>query len=120
MNSPPGNSQPGCRAAAPDTLAPEDDALLLDLALKIERKGLTAPAVLWLESLRPVSFLGTQFMHFLNPFVRMLYDTDRFERLALILEERAHLERLLRHLEAVADTRRTGNGRAPDGQENDS
>ena len=104
----PEDSRPGCQAAPPASLAPADDALLLDLARKIDRKRMTAPALLWLESLRPVSFLGTQLMHFLNPFVRMLYDSDTFERLAQILEERDHLERLLCHLEAVADAPKSG------------
>ncbi len=86
----------------PPTLSQRDDQLLQELAVKIERKGLTAPALLWLESLRPVSFLGSQAMHFLNPFVRMLFDSDAFARLATILEEREHLERLLYHMEAAA------------------
>ncbi len=93
----------GSREARPATLSAEDDRLLLEMAVKIERRRLTAPAVLWLESLRPVSFLGAQAMQFLNPFVQMLFDTDKFQRLAEILEERDHLERLLRHLEAVED-----------------
>jgi hypothetical protein len=110
----------GCRAAPPDTLAPLDDVLLLDLAMKIERKGLTAPALLWLESLRPVSFLGTQLMHFLNPFVSMLYDSNTFERLAMILEDRAHLERLLCHIEAVAETGLTSSHEETGDQESKS
>ena len=92
----------GCREPRPETLSEADDRLLLELALKIDRKGLTAPAILWLESLRPVSFLGSQAMHFASPFVRMLVAGDTFERLAVILEERAHLERLLRHVESLA------------------
>ncbi len=97
------NQVQGSPAPRPATLSPEDDRLLLDLALKIDRKGLTAPAILWLESLRPLSFLGSQAMHFLNPFVQMLVPSETFARLAEILEERAHLERLLAHIEAVAD-----------------
>jgi len=89
-------------AERPPTLSQMDDQLLQELALKIERKALTAPALLWLESLRPVTFLGSQVMHFLNPFVRMLFDSDTFERLATILEDREHLERLLYHLEMAA------------------
>jgi hypothetical protein len=92
----------GSTEARPETLSEEDDQLLLELAVKIDRRNLTAPAVLWLESLRPVSFLGSQAMHFLNPFVQMVFDTEKFKRLAEILEEREHLERLLCHIEALA------------------
>jgi len=99
----PSQGEQGCRENRPETLSEEDDQLLLELAAKIDSRGLTAPAVLWLESLRPVSFLGSQAMHFLNPFVQMLFDTEKFKRLAEILEERNHLERLLCHIEALAD-----------------
>jgi hypothetical protein len=92
----------GARGPRPATLTAADDALLLDLARRITRRGLATPAVLWLESVRPLSFIGSQIMHFLEPFVRLLVSADTFGRLATILEERAHLERLLLHLEAVA------------------
>ena len=44
----------------PVTLAADDDLLLAELALAVQRRGLTTPAVLWLESLRPLSFVGAQ------------------------------------------------------------
>lgn len=88
----------------PDTLAADDDLLLAELALAAQRRGLATPAVLWLESLRPLSFVGAQAMHALTPFVQLLTSGDRFARLAAILEERGHLERLLRLIETAATT----------------
>lgn len=82
----------------PPTLTPEDDELLRGLAATIQRRGLATPAVLWLESVRPLAFLGAQAMHFLSPFV----PGSSFSRLATILEERSHLERLLGHIEDAA------------------
>jgi len=86
----------------PATLAADDDLLLADLALAVQRRGLATPAVLWLESLRPLSFVGAQAMHALTPFVQLLKSGARFERLAAIFEERGHLERLLRLIETAA------------------
>lgn len=97
---PPDRTPPGPR---PETLSAEDDAWLGDLAARIARRGLTAPAVLWLESLRPVSFLGSQVLHFLSPIVQLVVPTASLPRLAEILEERSHLERMLEHLETAAD-----------------
>jgi len=86
----------------PATLAADDDLLLAELALAVQRRGLATPAVLWLESLRPLSFVGAQAMHALTPFVQLLTSGARFERLAVIFEERGHLERLLRLIETAA------------------
>ncbi len=93
----------GPREPRPSTLSPEDDAWLAELAGRIQARGLTAPAVLWLESLRPLVFLGTQAMHFMNPLVQLIVPLPSWPRLAAILEERSHVERLLQHLEAAAD-----------------
>ena len=88
--------------ACPATLAPADDLLLAELALTVQRRGLATPAVLWLESVRPLSFVGAQAMHALTPFVQLVSAGARFARLAEIFEERGHLERLLRLIEAAA------------------
>ena len=90
--------------AAPAGLASADDQLLAEVALAVKRKGLETPAVLWLESLRPLSFLGAQAMHFLTPFVQAFMPADRFRRLASVLEERANLERLVRLVEVAANS----------------
>lgn len=86
----------------PATLEAADDLLLAELALAVQRRGLATPAVLWLESLRPLSFVGAQAMHALTPFVQLLTRGVRFERLAEIFEDRGHLERFLRLIETAA------------------
>lgn len=88
--------------ARPATLPADDDLLLAELALAVQRRGLATPAVLWLESLRPLSFIGAQAMHALTPFVQILTQGVRFARLAVIFEEREHLERFLRLIETAA------------------
>lgn len=99
----------GGEGGRPPGLSEEDDRLLREVAAKVVRRGLATPAVLWLESLRPVSFLGSQAMHFLDPFVQVLGGGIAFGRLAAILEERRNLERLLEHIEDLA----RGGGAAP-------
>ena len=74
---------------------------------RVTGRGLEAPALLWLDSLRPLSYLGSQAMHFLHPLVQLVVPAERFGRLAEILEERSHLERLLLHLEALAGEEET-------------
>lgn len=97
----------------PDTLSEEDDRLLADIAGLICRRGLATPAVLWLESLRPLSFLGSQALRFCEPFAQPFLPAGQCGRLAEILEVRGHLERLVRHVEAAADAEPAGPAGGP-------
>ena len=88
-----------------DALAPEDQALLDRLAAWIAVRRLETPAVLFLESVRPLSFVGAQAMYFLEPFARALFATPDYERLARLMERRSNLELLVRAIELAADRR---------------
>jgi len=92
----------GAATPRPATLSAEDDLLLARIARAIARRGLVTPAVLWLEGLRPLSYLGSQALYFCEPLLQALVPSLALGRLAAILEERAHLERLIRHIEAAA------------------
>jgi len=54
----------------------------------ITRFGLTVPAILSLESVRPLSFVGSQFMHVMSPAVGMLVPHGEWDELASLLEDR--------------------------------
>jgi hypothetical protein len=100
----------GCATPPPPTLSAEDDRFLAGIALAVERRGLVTPAVLWLESLRPLSYLGSQALYFCEPFLQALLPAVSLARLAGIFEERAHLDRLIRHIEAAAADRPSDGG----------
>lgn len=67
----------------------------------VVRFGLTVPAVLWLESMRPLSFVGSQFMHVLSPSVTSFLPTNEWDALASLLEERNGVEHLITRIEAL-------------------
>jgi hypothetical protein len=92
----------GAESPPPPTLSAEDDRFLASIALAVERRGLVTPAVLWLEGLRPLSYLGSQALWFCEPLLQALVPSLSLGRLAGILEERSHLERLIQHIEAAA------------------
>jgi hypothetical protein len=73
---------------------PDDLALLDKVASGIVRRGMADPAVLFLESLGPLNFLGSQVLHGLAPFLELVCDPTELERLANILERRDSIERL--------------------------
>ena len=74
---------------------PEDLALLEKVARVIVGRGMAMPALLFLESLGPLNFLGSQVLHGLRPFLDLVCDATEMERLAGILERRDSVPRLI-------------------------
>jgi hypothetical protein len=62
--------------------------------LPSHHREMAAPALLFLESLGPLSFLGSQVVHGLKPFMDVVIDPADAERLATLLERRESIERL--------------------------
>ena len=79
----------------------EDLALLDRIAGEVRRRGLQAPAVLFLESIQPLNFLGSQAMHFLRPMAGVVLSEAQWVRAAEILERREALEALIRKIEEI-------------------
>jgi hypothetical protein len=65
------------------------------------RFGMAMPAVLALESMRPLSVVGSQFMHVLSPSVTAFLPSGQWDALASLLEEREGLDRLIERIEQV-------------------
>ncbi|MCK4667199.1 hypothetical protein KAU33_10645 [Candidatus Dependentiae bacterium] len=78
----------------------EKDKLLVEkIARKITYLGLTIPAIFFIEMHKPLSFLGSQLLFFLEPLLWGFFNTDDFKRFAIILEKRDSLEFLLQTIE---------------------
>lgn len=77
----------------------EDQALIDKVAEKLVRKHLTVPAIFFLESSKPLAFLGGQLLIFLEPFVQTLFNFEQYQRFALLMEDRDNWERLVRKIE---------------------
>jgi hypothetical protein len=88
-------------AALEASLSDDDRALLDGLADGIARRRLTSAALFFLESMKPMGFIGSQMMLFLRPIVAIIWsDPGKWDRLQRILEQRGAVELLLRRLEA--------------------
>jgi len=61
---------------------------------------MTVPAILFLESVKPVSFIGSQALYFFEPMIRAFFTVPEYERFAALLERRDTLEALLVRIEA--------------------
>ncbi|OGR02263.1 MAG: hypothetical protein A2284_08945 [Deltaproteobacteria bacterium RIFOXYA12_FULL_61_11] len=81
--------------------APEktERVFLERLAAKVEARGLTTVTVLFLESFRPLAFLGSQLLVFLEPMVKALVNLEEYDHFVHLVERPAHLAYFLRRLE---------------------
>jgi hypothetical protein len=97
------------RLAAPPVLPgePSDEELLAAVAQRIVGMSLAVPAVFFLESTKPLSFVGSQALVFLQPFVEAFLSVRNYERLAALLEDRANIERLIQRLETLDEEARS-------------
>lgn len=87
--------------------SPEQAAAVDRLAGLIVRLGLTVPAILAIEGMRPLSFVGSQFMHVLSPSIGAMLSPTDWNALAELLEHREGIEVLLQRIEAL-DAARPG------------
>ncbi|HEV8481165.1 MAG TPA: hypothetical protein VGR66_10265 [Candidatus Eisenbacteria bacterium] len=87
------------------TLREEDEALLVKVAERVARLHMEMPAVLFLETVRPLSFVGSQAMVFFQPFAQAIFPWTQYERFTELMADRENLERLTRLIEAEADAR---------------
>jgi len=76
-------------------LTQEETALLERLAKAVVRRRMATPAIMFLESLVPLSYIGSQVMHFLRPFMTLLFSQEEYDRLSHLLERRSTLEHLI-------------------------
>jgi len=62
--------------------------LLDKLAERVVRLRMTTPAIMFLESVRPMNYVGSQVMVFFAPLVRGFFGLPEWDEVRLILERR--------------------------------
>lgn len=81
-------------------LTPEDRRLLERVAEAVVARGMAVPAVVFLESLGPMNFLGSQAVYFFTPILEVVFPAREVERIARLLERRETLPHLAALIEA--------------------
>jgi hypothetical protein len=80
-------------------------ALLEKIARRIVDLRLSTLAIVLLESVKPLSFFGSQAMIFLQPIFRAVFSYSEYDEIAALMEERSNLERLIQEIERLEDER---------------
>ena len=96
-----GSATGGAWSLAPTPRTREDEELLDQVASYVVRRGLGTPAVFFLESSKPMSFVGSQALVFFEPFIRVFLSTERYQRFASLMEHRSNFEYLIQRIEAA-------------------
>ncbi len=76
-------------------LEERDRDLLTRVAAYLVRRRLQVPAVMLLESVRPLRSVGSQAMIFVMPLATMVWDQQEYERLVRLLERQDGVDLLL-------------------------
>lgn len=76
------------------------------IARRVVDLGMTVPAILFLESVRPLNFVGSQVMVFFAPVVKGFLGVPEWEEFRLMLERREFIGYLCDLIEGEEEERR--------------
>jgi len=91
-----------------EELTPHQEEILDKIARKVVYWKMSVPAILFLESVKPLNYIGSQMMAFFEPFVQTLFSVKDYEEFRQMMERRGTIELLLVRIEkfeAEAETK---------------
>jgi hypothetical protein len=92
-------------SSGPFEVTESQAAAVEKMAKLIARFSLTLPAIMTLESMRPLAFVGSQFMHVMSPAATMLLPFAEWDQVAHLMEDRRGVEYVITAIER-ADAKR--------------
>ena len=81
------------------SLSPEQEEVLHKVAKKVVQKRMTVPALMFIESVKPLNFIGSQLMVFFEPIVQTLFDFKAYTIFREAIEDRQNVEVLMQLIE---------------------
>ena len=76
-----------------------ENEFLAQLADGILNRKLATPAILFLETYRPLNFIGNQIMTFFRPFASTVYPKHKYDKILTALENRGNIDKLIKLIE---------------------
>lgn len=95
----PFSSEPKGAGKEEKGLTPEQQEILDKIAKKVVLWKMSVPAILFLESVKPLNYIGSQMLVFFEPFVQTLFSWKDYDEFRKMMEERGNIERLLQTIE---------------------
>ena len=88
-------------------ISKEDIALLDKISKFVVQRRLTIPSIMMLETVRPLSFVGSQIMAFFRPTLGIFLNQNEYRRLQKILEKRCSVRLFVERIELMERLRTT-------------
>jgi len=83
-----------------------DHEILEKIAGTVVKRGMSVPAVLFLETMKPLNFIGAQIMNFFGPFLESLVPGEQLYRFTEMMENRNNVELLIQRIEDMEDMKK--------------
>lgn len=80
-------------------LTERQSELLDKLAQKVVSYRMTIPAIMFLETAKPLSYVGSQTMVFFEPMVKAVFNVAEYDEIRILMEDRRNVEELLARIE---------------------
>ena len=77
----------------------DDDEAAKHIARQIIARGMAAPAIFFLESMKPFTFLMNQAAIGFEPLAASFMDRSKYDKLPKFLEKRENIERVIQYIE---------------------
>jgi len=93
------SSRPG-NPPEKEPIPPEEDEVLEKVAKKVIQWQMAVPAIIFLESVKPLNFIGAQAMVFFEPIIQSIFSIKDYNTFRIAMERRENIENLLQKIEA--------------------
>jgi hypothetical protein len=77
-------------------------AIIDRICRQVHARGLETPALIFLESVRPLNYVSSQTLHFFAPVLSAVADAKACQEFADFLEHRGSVDYLCRHIEELS------------------
>lgn len=82
-------------------LPEEEEAVLKKVAKQVVDRRMAVPAIVFLESVKPLNYIGSQVLVFFEPIVQTVFNFKDYNTLRSALEKRESIETMILHIEAL-------------------
>lgn len=82
-------------------LKEKEEKIIIELAEKIVKHGMSVPAIIFLEGYKPLSYVGSQAMLAFKPIISIIRSFKSYDIIQKIMEKRDGVEFIIQQIERI-------------------